>query len=158
THENYLYKSNEISIGNMKLKDVGVIFAEFPFNNSALLGKDFLEQFVTTLDFPNRKVLLTEVEESPKDILFTTGINVRKLDDGTFKIIGLWEDSPADKAGIELDDIIIEVNSTTANEIETGALYLMRFDTNVKEMKFKIKKAGSEEVQEVVLEKEYLIE
>ena len=158
THENYLYKCNEISIGNMKLKDVGVIFAEFPFNNSALLGKDFLEQFVTTLDFPNRKVLLTEVEESPKDILFTTGINVRKLDDGTFKIIGLWEDSPADKAGIELDDIIIEVNSTTANEIETGALYLMRFDTNVKEMKFKIKKAGSEEVQEVVLEKEYLIE
>ena len=157
THENYLYKCDEITIGDITFKNVGIIFAEFPFNNSALLGKDFLEQFVTTLDFPNRKVLLTETEKSDKDILFSTGINVRKLDDGNFKIVGLWENSPADNAGIECDDIILEIDGKNASEIETGELYVMRFDTNIKEISLKIQKSGSDEVKEIVLEKEYLI-
>ncbi len=158
SHENYLYKCREFRIGDMIFKDVGVIFANFPFNNSALLGKDFLEQYVTTLDFPNRKVLLSEIEESSKDILFSTGINVRKLDDGTFKIVGIWEGSPADKSGIELDDIIHNINGAAADEIESGELYLMRFEKNVKELTLKLQKPGSEEVKEIVLKKELLIE
>ena len=157
THENYLYKCDEISIGDMILKDVGIIFANFPFNNSALLGKDFLEQFVTTLDFPNRKVLMTETEESSKDILFSTGINVRKCDDDNFKIVGMWENSPADQAGIEIEDIIIEVNGKNSADIDTGELYKMRFDTNVKELLLKVKKQESEEVVEILLKKEYLM-
>ena len=157
THENYLYKCDEISIGDMILKDVGIIFANFPFNNSALLGKDFLEQFVTTLDFPNRKVLMTETEESTKDILFSTGINVRKLDDDNFKIVGMWENSPADQAGIELEDIILEVNGNISTEIDSGELYLMRFDTNIKELLLKVQKPGSNEVKEILLKKEYLM-
>jgi len=158
THENYLYKCNEISIGDILLNNVGIIFAEFPFNDSALLGKDFLEQFVTTLDFPNRKVLMNEIEESSKDILFSTGINVRKLDDGNFKIVGLWENSPADKAGVEINDIILEVNGKNAAEIETGELYLMRFDSNIKELLVKVQKPESEEAKEILLKKEYLID
>ncbi|MBN2017293.1 MAG: aspartyl protease family protein [Candidatus Cloacimonetes bacterium] len=156
SHENYLYKCPEITVGDMVFKDVGIIFANFPFNNSALIGKDFLEQFVTTLDFPNRKVLLSKVEGSSKDVLYSTGINVRKLDDGTFKIVGIWEGSPADAAGVELDDIITEVNGNPANDVDTGEFYLMRFDTNVKDLKLKIHKAGSEDVREIVLKKEYL--
>lgn len=158
SHENFLYKCPEIRIGDMNFNDVGIIFANFPFNNTALLGKDFLEQYVTTLDFPNRKVLMTEVEKSSKDILFSTGINVRKLDDGTFKIVGIWEGSPADKAGIEIDDIIIEIDGKIASEIETGELYVMRSDKNIKEMTLKIQKVESEEVEEILLKKEYLIE
>jgi len=157
THENYLYKCDEISIGDMVFKDVGVIFAEFPFNNSALLGKDFLEQFVTTLDFPNRKVLMTETEKSSKDILFSIGINVRKLDDGNFKIVGMWENSPADKAGVEIDDIIFEVNGKNATEISAGEMYKMRFDTNIEELLLKVQKPGSDEIKEILLKKEYLM-
>jgi len=157
THENYLYKCDEISIGDMTLKDVGIIFANFPFNNSALLGKDFLEQFVTTLDFPHRKVLMTETKESSKDILFSTGINVRKLDDGNFKIIGMWENSPADNAGIELEDVILEINGKDASEIETGELYVMRFDSNTKELLVKVQKPESDEAKEILLKKEYLM-
>ena len=157
THENYLYKCDEISIGDMILKDVGIIFANFPFNDSALLGKDFLEQFVTTLDFPNRKVLMTETEKSSKDILFSTGINVRKVDDDNFKIVGMWENSPADKAGIEIDDIILEVNGRNSTDIDTGELYKMRFDTNIKELLLKVQKPGSDEIKEILLKKEYLM-
>jgi len=157
THENYLYKCDEISIGDMILKDVGIIFANFPFNDSALLGKDFLEQFVTTLDFPNRKVLMTETEGPSKNILFSTGINVRKLEDGNFKIVGMWENSPVDKAGMEIDDIIIEVNGRNATDIDTGELYLMRFDTNIKELLLKVQKPGSDEIKEILLKKEYLM-
>jgi len=157
THENYLYKCDEISIGDMILKDVGIIFANFPFNNSALLGKDFLEQFVTTLDFPNRKVLMTETEESSKDILFSTGINVRKCDDDNFKIVGMWENSPADKAGVEIDDIIFEVNGKNATEISAGEMYKMRFDTNIEELLLKVQKPGSDEIKEILLKKEYLM-
>ena len=158
THENYLYKCDEISIGDILLNNVGIIFAEFPFNDSALLGKDFLEQFVTTLDFPHRKVRMADVEESSKDILFSTGINVRKLDDGNFKIIGMWENSPADNAGVEINDIILEVNGKNAAEIETGELYLMRFDSNIKELLVKVQKPESEEAKEILLKKEYLID
>ena len=157
THENYLYKCDEITIGDMTLKNVGIIFANFPFNNSALLGKDFLEQFVTTLDFPHRKVLMTETKESSKDILFSTGINVRKLDDGNFKIIGMWENSPADNAGIELEDVILEINGKDASEIETGELYVMRFDSNTKELLVKVQKPESDEAKEILLKKEYLM-
>jgi len=157
THENYLYKCDEISIGDMTLKNVGIIFANFPFNNSALLGKDFLEQFLTTLDFLNRKVLMTETEKSSKDILFSTGINVRKVDDDNFKIVGLWVNSPADKAGIEIDDIILEVNGRNSTDIDTGELYKMRFDTNIKELLLKVQKPGSDEIKEILLKKEYLM-
>jgi len=34
---------------------------------------------------------------------------------------------------------------------------VMRFDTNIKEISLKIQKSGSDEVKEIVLEKEYLI-
>ncbi len=122
-----------------------------------LLGKDFLEQFVTTLDFPNRKVLMTETEESSKDILFSTGINVRKCDDDNFKIVGMWENSPADKAGVEIDDIIFEVNGKNATEISAGEMYKMRFDTNIEELLLKVQKPGSDEIKEILLKKEYLM-
>ncbi len=158
SYENFLYKSPEIAIGDMTFKDVGVIFANYPFNTTALLGKDFLEQFVTTLDFPNRKVLMKETEGPSKDMLFSTGINVRKLDDGSFEIVGIWQGSPADNAGIELDDEIIEVNGVSASEIETGDFYLMRFDTQVKELNLEIQKPGGEEAKEIILKKEYLVE
>ncbi len=101
---------------------------------------------------------MTETKESSKDILFSTGINVRKLDDGNFKIVGLWENSPADKAGIEINDIILEVNGKNAAEIETGELYLMRFDSNIKELLVKVQKPESEEAKEILLKKEYLID
>jgi len=157
SNENYLYQCPELLVGDMVFNDVGIIFANFPFNNSALLGKDFLEQFIITLDFPNRKVLMKEVEHSSKDILFSTGINVKKLDDGSFKIVGIWEGSPADKAGIELDDIILEVNGYPTSDITTGELYIMRFATDVKELELIIQKPDKEEALEIVLEKEYLI-
>jgi len=85
---------------------------------------------------------MTDAEESSKDILFSTGINVRKLDDGNFKIIGMWENSPADNAGIELEDVILEINGKDASEIETGELYVMRFDSNTKELLVKSAEAG----------------
>ena len=157
THENYLYKCDEISIGDMILKDVGIIFANFPFNNSALLGKDFLEQFLTILDFEHRKVLMTEVEQSTKDILFSTGINVRKCDDDNFKIVGLWVNSPADKAGMEIDDMILEVNGRNSTNIDTGEMYQMRFDSDIKELLLKVQKPGSDEIKEILLKKEYLM-
>jgi len=158
SHENFLYKCTTLHIGDMTFQNVGIIFANFPFGNCALLGKDFLEQFITTLDLPNRKVLMTGVERSSKDILFSTGINVRKLDDGTFKIVGIWQDSPADIASIELDDILLEINGQPAQDIDTAAMYQLRLDTSIKELHVKIQKPGTEEVRDIILKKEYLIE
>jgi len=100
---------------------------------------------------------MTETKESSKDILFSTGINVRKLDDGNFKIIGMWENSPADNAGIELEDVILEINGKDASEIETGELYVMRFDSNTKELLVKVQKPESDEAKEILLKKEYLM-
>ncbi len=69
-------------------------------------------------------------------------------------ISALFAEMPA---GMEVDDIILEVNGRNSTNIDTGEMYQMRFDSDIKELLLKVQKPGSDEIKEILLKKEYLM-
>ena len=61
--ENYYYVMPEIVIGDIQLENVPVMYATLPTmngNEKILIGKNFLQEYLTILDFEYKQVLLRE--------------------------------------------------------------------------------------------------
>ena len=117
--QNYFYLMPEIKLGNIVLKDVPVIFGEVPdflSDSTALIGKYFLENYLTTIDYPNRQLKLTNAKKSNYSLRFSAGINIAKKE-GKLQITGVWKNSPAFEKGLKPTDELIAVNSKTFDEI-----------------------------------------
>jgi len=121
---NFLYVFESIKIGNLQFEKMPVIFADLPdmFSGSnVLIGKYFLENYLTSLDFKNKEVVLEEISKSQKSIQFSTGMNIVRRRDN-FEVTGVWQDSPADEAGIRPGLIISHVNGLTIDEMTDSEL------------------------------------
>ena len=141
---NVLTLMDEIRIGDIVMKDVPVIFADLPFmmeENVLLIGKHFMDDYRTTLDFHNRQVLLEEATPIRQSIRFSTGINIVKID-GKLGVRGLWEGSPADIAGFRPDDEIVTINGRTAEELDNKLIRLWTDDPEVKSLSVTIMRDG----------------
>ncbi|MCD4817370.1 MAG: hypothetical protein K8S23_01615 [Candidatus Cloacimonetes bacterium] len=122
--DNQLFLANEIEIGDIKIENQAVFFAQLPKmmgSNVALIGKCFLDQYIFTLDYQNKQVLLKESEKNNFSLNYTAGIKIVKRKN-SFKVIGIFEDSPADKAGIVLETKINRINGKTPSEITNKEL------------------------------------
>jgi len=117
--QNYFYLMPEIKLGDIVLKEVPVIFGEIPnflSDSTALIGKYFFENYLTTIDYPSRQIKLTDVEESNYSLRFSAGINIAKKE-GKLQITGVWENSPAFEAELKPADELIRVNGKSYDEI-----------------------------------------
>jgi PDZ domain len=156
--QNYFYLMPEIKLGNIVLKDVPVIFGEIPnflSDSTALIGKYFLENYLTTIDYPNRQLKLTDIEESKYSLRFSAGINIAKKE-GKLQITGVWKNSPAWNAGLKTTDELIAVNSKNYEEISDLEIANLIMDkTNIK-FYVTILREGKEE--EILLRKRDLFE
>jgi len=122
--ENYYYVMPEIVIGDIKLENVPVMYATLPTmngNGKILIGKNFLEEYLTILDFEHKQVLLRESRKLKRDYNFSTGIDVILFERG-FVLHGLWENSSADKAGLLVDDEILKFDGFSSNEISNSEI------------------------------------
>jgi len=122
--ENYYYVMPEIVIGDIKLENVPVMYATLPTmngNGKILIGKNFLEEYLTILDFEHKQVLLRESRKLKRDYNFSTGIDVISFERG-FVLHGLWENSSADKAGLLVDDEILKFDGFSSNEISNSEI------------------------------------
>ena len=156
--QNYFYLMPEIKLGDIVLKDVPVIFGEIPNflgNSTALIGKYFLENYLTTIDYPNRQVKFTDANQTNYSLRFSAGINVAKKE-GKLQITGVWKNSPAFEAGLKPTDELIAVNSKTFDEISEREIADTIMDkTNIK-FYLTILRDGKEE--DILLRKRDLFE
>ena len=156
--KNYFYLMPEIKLGDLVLKDVPVIFGEVPVflnNNTALIGKYFLENYLTTIDYPNRQVKFADVERTDYSLRYSAGINIAKKDE-KLQITGVWKNSPAFEAGLKPTDELIAVNGKSYNDISDLEIIDTIMDKNIIKFYLTILRDGNEE--EILLRKRDLFE
>jgi len=155
---NYLYLMPEIKLGDLVLENVPVLIAEIPnFLNSstALIGKYFLANYLTTIDYPNRQIKLEERERSNYSLRYGTGIHIAKKE-GKLEITGLLENSPAWEAGISPSDELIAINKKNFEEITKLEITDAIMDKTIAEFYITVLRKGIEE--EILLKKRDLFE
>lgn len=149
TIDSYLWRINHFEQGNLKIKNLLCCFAELPpLLSVPLLGKDYLCQFLITIDYPNDEILFVPYEDA-KFIKnsFSFGINLIKGEKNTIVVDGLWTGGPADEAGINVGDEIVACNSTPINGDDISKLRQLVKNENIKDVKFVVKdKEGQHEV------------
>ncbi|MDK1020227.1 MAG: trypsin-like peptidase domain-containing protein [Candidatus Hydrogenedentes bacterium] len=85
-----------------KAMELKITIGEFPGITAATYGRDYFGMYVTALKLTPQALEQLGVDEEPTD----------------FKIAEVEPDSPADKAGIKVDDIVLEVALTDITTLE----------------------------------------
>jgi S1-C subfamily serine protease len=131
-------------------------FAELPpLLSVPLLGKDYLSQFLITIDYPNDVINFVPYEDAQfVDNIFSFGLNLSKGESDTIVVEGLWTGGPADNAGIEVGDEIISCNAKSLNGDDIFELRQLFEKESVKEIRLVVK--GKEGQHEIHLQKEML--
>jgi hypothetical protein len=154
---NFLYVFPEIRIGKFLLKDQPVLFADLPAamgKDFLLLGKHFLDNFVTTMDFSSRQVLLDRVAEGGDlSLAFSAGLHLA-MEEGHVKVVGLWENSAADRAGLQVGQEVLQINGKAAAEMDNAEILQLLMSREIKEIKLAVVVDGK--ARQVVLIKEEL--
>lgn len=105
--ESYLSRIPELEIGHHKFTNVPVYF----YGDLACIGMDFLSPFRATFDRKNSQIILQPIEgEDMETNVKSYGLHTSDKDSNGIFVDGLWEGSPADIAGINPGDQIMEVN------------------------------------------------
>ncbi len=88
-------------------------------NLCGLIGNDILRRFNVILNYDRRYFCLTP--NSHYHDLFDysySGLSIYWEDDGTIRVGDIMPGSPAEKAGLQVDDILIAVNTNFSNNIQ----------------------------------------
>jgi PDZ domain-containing protein len=154
---NFLYVFPEVRIGRFVLKDQPVLFADLPApmgTDFLLLGKHFLENYVTTMDFSSRQVLLERVsEDKDLSLTFSAGLHLAS-EEGRIKVVGLWENSPADRAGLQVGQQVLQINGKAAAEMDNAGILHVLMSRGIEEVELEVEVDGKP--RQVVLKKEEL--
>ncbi|MCD4828043.1 MAG: PDZ domain-containing protein [Candidatus Cloacimonetes bacterium] len=156
-NRNKLAVVDEIRLGDIVLNNVPVIFADLPSftgDDRLLIGKYFLDDYITTLDYEHEQVLLREAPGMSQSIVFSVGLNLTHKGD-EWKVCGLWQGCPAQRAGIQLDDIVLAINGTPVAELTRHEVDRWLVDPEVKSIELRVRGADGERT--MLLEKEELL-
>jgi hypothetical protein len=153
----YLGRIGQFTQGGLKIQDLMCCFAELPAPLSVpLLGKDYLCQFLITIDYPNDEIFFVPYEDAQfvKD-LFSFGLNLGIGENNTIVVDGLWTGGPSDKAGIKIGEEIISCNERPFNGDTIYQLRQLISDEIVEKVKLVVK--NEETQREVIVRKEMLL-
>jgi predicted aspartyl protease len=157
TTDVYLGRIKQFAQGVFKIDDLMCCFAELPHMLSVpLLGKDYLCQFLITIDYPNDEILFTPYKDAQfvKD-MFSFGMNLSKADNNVVIVDGLWTGGPADHAGIKVAEEIVACNGTHFKGDDIYELRQLLDDEDLKEAKLAVRNRDGQ--REVVLCKEMIL-
>ncbi|TCL62300.1 aspartyl protease [Hydrogenispora ethanolica] len=91
-------------LGGLRLQSVPVEFS----GTQSLVGNEFLSHFSVIIDYAGSAMYLRPNERRQMaGNIYSYGFAVNQGTDGTLRIIGLWEGSPAERAGLKLGDEIV---------------------------------------------------
>lgn len=131
---NYLARLESFELENIKIDTFLCLFGELPqLLSMPLIGNDFLSQFKMIINYPKDEMMLIPYPGMYfKNNLFSVGINPGIAEDNRVMVEGVWEDSPADKANIQVGDIIVSFNSRKVAPANLIALLKILEDDNTK--------------------------
>jgi hypothetical protein len=111
------FRTDNLSIGSLKYQ--GLILN---VSNSSRLGLQFLSRHIVTFDFPNSKVYFKKGRNFKKaDEADMSGLHLLRTSKGTI-VHSIDKDSPAKKAGIRANDVILSVQNKDANKYDIWEL------------------------------------
>jgi hypothetical protein len=88
-------------------------------NLGGLLGNDILRRFNVILNYDRREIFLLPNSHYRDQFDYSyTGLGIYWVE-GEIRIGDIMHDSPAEKAGLKLDDVVIAVNNNFSNNIQT---------------------------------------
>jgi hypothetical protein len=101
-------------------------------NLGGLLGNDILRRFNVILNYDRRSIYLTPNSHfhDPFDYSYT-GLGIYWID-GEVRVGDIMKDSPAEKAGLKEDDIILAINNNFTNNIQVYKSLLQNVGEKVK--------------------------
>ena len=153
TDESYLSRIESLKFGDFEIENIPVIIADV---NDILLGEDFLSQFIITINYPVKQLLLLPLDNMQfKHNIFSTGLALEKDDDNRTVVKGFWEGSPADNNHIQVGDEIIEINSINVSELALFEISSILKDDAVPEIELLINTETGE--KKVIFKKETLL-
>lgn len=122
----------ELQVGPYKFRKVPTYILDDQFNilaypsQGGLLGDDILRRFNLILNYPQREIHLTP--NSHFNDLFDysyTGMTMYSMD-GRILVDDVVEGSPADKAGLKNDDVVLAIDNNFTQNIETYKTLLQK--------------------------------
>ncbi|UCC40317.1 MAG: PDZ domain-containing protein [Candidatus Aminicenantes bacterium] len=129
---NYLARLKSFELENIKVESIVCLFGQLPRPLSMpLIGNNFLSQFKIVINYPKDEMLMLPYYDIHfKNNRFSVGLNPGISKENEIIIKGVWENSPADNAKIEVGDIIISFNSEKATQTNLIELInMMKDDT-----------------------------
>ncbi len=131
-------------------KYANVLFGEGTLN---VLGWEFLARHVVTLDFPRGRMYLKEGKHFDRvDEADMSGLHLLKVG-GKVTVHSVDKDSPAQKAQIEAQDIILMINSQSAAAMDIFALRRLLRSGDKKKIDMTIKHGGTKKTVSFLLKK-----
>lgn len=102
-----------LSVGPLKYQ--GLIFAEGIEGSWSCLGLSFLSRHIVTFDFPNSKIYFKKGKKFNKtEEADMSGLHLRRISNKTI-IYSVDESSPAHKAGIKANDVVLKIGDDDVN-------------------------------------------
>ena len=155
--DNFLTRLQCFEADRLKINDIITVFAELPVMLSVpLLGSDFLSRYLMKIDYLHEEILLIpKAGYQGLNHLFSTGLQLQENSENHLLVRGIWEKSPADLAGIQIEDRILEFNSKKVTPELHQELWLLLNDDKLKSVELLIEtKKGP---RKIILKKENLI-
>jgi len=110
-----IVRSREARIGNLSVGSFEYQDLIFGEGNWSYLGLSFLSRHIVTFDFPNSRIYLEKGKGFKKiDETDMSGLHLLRISNNTV-VHSVDEGSPAQKAGIRANDIILKVGNKDAN-------------------------------------------
>ncbi len=114
----------EVKVGPYRFRKVPTYVFDDDYNVTAypnlggLLGNDILRRFNVTLNYDRREIYLLPNSHYRDQFDYSyTGLGIYWME-GEIRIGDVMPESPADKAGLKLDDVVVAVNNNFSNNIQ----------------------------------------
>ncbi len=151
---NYLGRVRSFRMGNFEVKNAMVLSVYLPMPY-VLLGRDFLRNFVIILDYPERKIIFDPFEKLEiKTNEFSYGLKLHR-EEGKLVIQGVWEGSPADRAGLGPGDEILKINGIQVDSMDMKEIEDLLDRT--RSLELSVLKPGNNREILVILKKDWLL-
>jgi len=142
-----------IQLGDFMARDLPVDFSN---TNTCYIGNTFLSHFTVIIDYPAMEMrLIPDTQKKWENNIFSYGFSIRKNKAGMIQVMGIWEGSPADLAGLLVGDEIVKVYNEVNSEIPFDKSIELIFSEKNNTLKLLVKNSQGE--REVVLNKAKLL-
>ena len=145
SRENRLTRLENVRVGSLASVTLPVFWAELPAVLSMpLLGRDFLSRYRVTLCYPAREVRFQSIGDRHPDAgVSTFGFYMYwDAESACARLRGVWEQSPADRAGLAPEDIVRSIQGDPVNHEAFPGLMNRMEDRNLKKLRMVVERNG----------------